>query len=125
MPTRKTGLDVSVFTVGGTVYLGNLDNATLTVNVESEESKGIADAWTFPWATSKGWSIEADTFIASAATTLTDAATGDALVTIAFTSGAGVYSGTGLIKTASHTVGNKQLQKEKFTVEGQGALAIA
>ena len=100
MPTRKSGLDVSVFTIGGTAYLANLDNATLTINIDSEEAKGIADSWNYPWATAKGWSIEADSFVASAATTLTDAATGDALCTIAFTTGGGTYSGTGLIKTA-------------------------
>ena len=125
MPTRKTGLDVSVFTVGGNAYLGNLDNATLTVTVDTEEAKGISDQWNYPWATARGWSIEADTFVATTAPTLLDAATGDALVTIAFTSGAGTYSGQGIIKTASHSTGNKQLQKEKFTIEGQGALTAA
>ena len=125
MPTRKSNFDVSVFTIGGTAYLGDLENATLTVNVDSEEAKGIADEWNYAWATAKGWTIEADTFVATTAATLTDAASGDALVTVAFTSGGNTYSGNALIKSATHSVGRASLQRQKFSLEGQGALTIA
>lgn len=123
--TRKTGLDVSVFTLGGTAYLADLENATVSVNVDSEDAKGIADAWNYAWATAKGWSIEADTFVATSAAILTDAASGDALVTVAFTTGGNTYSGTALIKTASHSTSRAALQRQKFTLEGQGALTVA
>jgi len=123
--TRKTGLDVSVFTLGGTAYLADLENATVSVNVESEDARGIADAWSYAWATSKSWSIEAETFIASSAAILADAASGDSLVTVSFTTGAGSYTGNALIKTASHSSNRGALQRQKFTLEGQGALTVA
>lgn len=123
--TRKTGLDVSVFTLGGTAYLADLENATLSVNVDSEDAKGIADDFAYPWATARSWSIEADTFVASAAAILSDAATGDSVVTVAFTTGAGTYSGNALIKSASHSTSRGALQRQKFTLEGQGELTVA
>lgn len=123
--TRRTGLDVSVFTLGGTAYLCALDNATLTVNVDSEDAKGVCDEWNYPWALARNWTIEADIFVEAAAALVTDATSGDAVVTVAFTSGANTYSGTALIKTASHSVSRSSLQRQKVTLEGQGELTVA
>lgn len=123
--TRQTGLNVSIFNIDGTAYLADLDNATLSLNIESEDARGIADEWSYAWATSKSWSIEAETFVASDAAILADAAAGDSLVTVAFDTGAGAYSGTALIKSASHSASRGALQKQKFSLEGQGTLTVA
>lgn len=120
--TRKSGLDVSVFSLGGTDYYCDLDNATLTIEVEHEDARGVCDDWSFAWATSKSWSLDAELFVAATAPLMADA---DSLVTISFNSGANTYSGTGLITSASHSAGKSGLQKVSVKIAGQGALTVA
>lgn len=123
--TRKSGLDVSVFSLGGTAYYCDLDNATLSVEVESEDARGVCDEWSYSWATSKAWSLDAELFVAAAATLISDLVSGDALVTVSINSGANTYTGNALIKSGSHTFGKSGLQKMSVKLEGQGALSVA
>jgi hypothetical protein len=122
---RKSGLNVSVFSVGGTEYLCDLDNASLSVEVEQEDARGVCDEWAFAWATSKSWSIDAELFVSTVAALMTDIIGGDALVTVSFNSGANTYTGTGLLTSGSHSAGKSGLQKLSIKIQGQGALAVA
>lgn len=123
--TRKTGLNISVFSLGGTDYLCDLDNATLSVEVESEDARGVCDEWSFAWATSKSWSIDAELFVTAAASLVTDMISGDSIVTVSFNSGANTYTGTGLLTSGSHSAGKSGLQKLSVKIQGQGALSVA
>ena len=123
--TRKTGLNVSVFTIGGIDYLCDLDNATISVDVTDEDARGVCDAWSYAWATSKAWKIEAEIFVPATAALINDMVSGDSLVTVAFNTGANSYTGNGLLKTGSHSAGKSGLQKMNVTISGQGALAVA
>lgn len=120
--TRKTGLDVSVFSLGGSSYLYDLDNATLSIEVETEDARGVGDLWSHSWSTSKSWGLDAELFVATSATLVADA---DQLVTVSFNTGANTYTGNGVLKSTSHSVGKSGLQKQSIKIEGQGALTIA
>jgi hypothetical protein len=122
--SRLTGLAVSVFTLEGN-YIDDLEDATVTVNVDSEEAKAIKDQFAYPWATGRSWQLECGVFVSTSATLVALAATGDAQVSISFDTGGNAYSGIGLIKTASHSVGKGALQRQKVTIDGQGPLGIA
>lgn len=123
--SRKSGLDVSVFTLGGSDYLCDLDNASLSVEVEHEDARGVCDEWSFAWATSKSWSLDAELFVASAAALVTDMISGDSIVTVSFNTGANTYTGTGLLTSASHSAGKSGLQKVSVKIQGQGTLSVA
>lgn len=122
---RLSGLDVAVFTVGGTSYINDLENATLSVEVQEEDARAIKDQFSYPWATGRSWTLEADVFVGAAATLLSIAGAGSAQVAVAFDSGGNAYSGTGLVTSASHQVNRGGLQMQKITIKGQGPLTIA
>lgn len=123
--TRKTGLSVSVFTLGGTDLKCSLDNASLSIEVEQEDARGVCDEWSFAWATSKSWSIDAELFVEATAPLMADMISGDALVTVTFNSGANTYTGNGLLTSGSHSVGKSGLQKVSIKIQGQGELSVA
>lgn len=130
MATRCSGLTVSVFTLGGTAYIGDLEEATLTVDNNLEEGRGIKDVAKFPIPLRGNWRIEATLFCASDAP-LMSAAVGTApSVSVTFTVNAststavnGKYTGTANIKTAAHRT-PAGLQKVNCTLSGKGALTV-
>ncbi len=122
LSTRKTGLQVSVFSLTDD-YLCDLESATLEVTVSSEDARGVCDEWSHMWAMSRAWKITAEIFVSDAADLLGVAAD-TAQVTVNFNSGANTYAGTGLITSASHSVDRSSLQKVSVTIEGQGELTV-
>lgn len=123
--TRKSGLDVAVFSLGGTEYLCDLDNATINVEIDEEDARGVCDDWKFAWATAKGWSLDGELFVASVAPLMADIISGDALVTVSFNTGGNTYTGNALIKSAGHSAGKTGLQKVSAKLSGQGALTVS
>lgn len=123
--TRKSGLSATVFTLGGAEYLCDLDNATLSIEVENEDARGVCDEWSYAWATSKAWSVDAELFVGTNAALITDMISGDSIVTVVLNTGANTYTGTGLLTSGSHSVGKSGLQKLSIKISGQGELSVA
>ena len=120
-PVRQTGQSVSVFSLGGTAYLQDLDNCTVTVQVKDEDASGIADAWEYAWATKQSVQIESDMFVAH--TNYIMPLVGTSLA-VSYNSGAGTYAGQFLLTMDAHSATKTELQKNKFTLKGQGALTF-
>lgn len=122
---RRNGLSVTVFTLGGDSYICELENATVSIEVESEDVAGVCDVWGYEWPLTKSWSLECTCWVAgSGATMLKDAADGDAQVAVSFTTGGNAYTGVALITSASHEISRKGHQKWSVTLKGQGALTV-
>lgn len=92
----QTNLNITLYTVGGTDYIGDLKNGRLLIETMADEGSGARDEWTFPNATGTEISIEAEQLVLSAATvTLFNTAGGAKAgleVTVAITVGGAVFS---------------------------------
>lgn len=122
---RKTGQDISVFTIDGVSFLCELKNATLTINIQTEEAKGACDVWSKPWAVSGSWDAHAELDVASAASLMGAGTNLNTLVSVVWNSGANNYSGEANITNVSHQAGHASLQKMNVTLMGFGDLTIS
>lgn len=121
--TRLTGLQVSVFNLSSN-YIDDLEDCTISFEVQNEEAKALKDQYDYPWATGRSYTIEATVFVSTAAALCTLAATGSAIVSISYSTGGNAYSGSGLITSASHSASKGALQRQKISIKGQGAPTI-
>jgi len=142
---RYTGLNVTLFTMTDSPfvadptleYFGDLSDASMTVEVETEEASGVADEFEIAYPTGSKWTLTGNFFcnttlarsvmnraINAARRTGTSAgATTAQNISIVFTTSAGKsYTGVGLITTCAHKVG-KGLQAYDVTIAGYGALS--
>lgn len=122
--TRSVGTDVSVFTLGGEDFLGYVSNATITVDIKVSDAGAVRDGWNMDLPVGASWTIDADNFIETANPHAAEAASGDRLVSVSITTGAGAYSGDGVLKSFSHTLPHQDLQTVKVQIVGHGALTF-
>lgn len=122
MPTRVTGLSVSVFTLGGSSFITALTDVTVHIDAKSEDASGIADQFEYAWAVKNKWHMDVDTFVESSAALMLLQGSS---VTVSWISGATTYTGTALVKMTSHNAKDGALQKVKGTLEGQGTLVLS
>jgi hypothetical protein len=119
--SRALGVNVSVFTIGGQVYIGDLMDASITLNTVTDESKAVKDAWSIPTAYKRNYSIDGTVAVnTSAATVMTKFLTGTQ-VAFTYTTGDGTYTGNALITKCDHKL-TKGLQTFQVTLAGQGIL---
>lgn len=122
MALRVLGVNVSVFTLGAGVYIGDLYDASLTLNTVTDESKSVANRWSIPTAYKRNWSIDATL---ACNTTVTMPITGILAngnsVAVTFTTGDGSYTGNATFTKCDHKV-SKGVQTWSLTLSGQGAL---
>lgn len=138
MPNRKTGLNYTVFGFMGSAYIGDLVNATFTLNNTVVEGKGIADVAAFPILTGGDWSIEGELQIPIANSTygFMGSATGaypttDAtplvgpVGTVLLATGGGSYSGTAVLTSVRHHGERSGVQTMTVTLTGRGPVTYA
>lgn len=138
MPNRKTGLNYTVFGFMGSAYLGDLVNATLTLNNATAEGKGIADTAAFPILVGGDWSLEGELQIPIANSTygfmgsaVAAYPTSDAtplvgpVGTVLLSSGAGSYSGTCVLTSVRHHGERSGIQTMTVTLAGRGGITYA
>jgi hypothetical protein len=137
---RTIGVNVSLFTLNGDTdteeYIGDLSEATVSGEFETEEASGIADEYEYPVGVGQKWSLSGTLYANTTATIrmMTRAinetrvlGTGAQTVAVALTTGGVVskaYSGTGIITACTHKT-PKGLQTYDITITGSGALAQA
>lgn len=123
MPTY-IGTDVTAFTIGGSAYLDDVIDATLTPENRQEESKGVADRWDEPQLVGSGWNLEVNL---KAGTTpkfpILGTATGS--YAVGLTTTYATYTGTAVLLTAAHEVGRDAIQKVRVSMKGYGSLVVA
>jgi hypothetical protein len=120
--TRALGVNVSVFSLATITYIGDLYEASITLNTVTDESKAVKDKWSIPTAYKRNWSIDGtlacNTTVASP---LANLISPGAAVAVAYTTSDGAYSGSALVTKFDHKI-TKGVQTWSVTLAGQGAL---
>lgn len=124
--TRLHGLDISVWTVGGQSFIGHVQNATIEMEVETQESRAVQDDYAYPKAKHKSWRCTGTYVVDTTGLTYpADLQTKfGTTVAISFNTGAGTYTGNGILRRISHAVPDGG-QTHDTEIVGQGALSVA
>jgi hypothetical protein len=120
----KMAADISVWSLGGNSFLGEMENAELIIDNVLEDGSGINERWTDMELAGSSWRVEGEAHVDTIASIVAEAA-GDAILTLSIDTDAGAYTGTGILRTASHQHNRRTAQKQRFTLEGKGALTVA
>lgn len=118
-PTRKIGGDVSVFTLGGSAFLGDMINATHEVEIKTVEGKGIADTDDYPVAVGRSLTITGELMISGTVNLMGTANSSTPWVAFTSTTGAGSYTGTAQIMNISHKVERENEQTFNVTLKAR------
>jgi hypothetical protein len=121
MPTRLKVTDASVFTLGGSDFLGNLKEATIKMDAKTEDGSGQADAWEFTVPVKYKAEIEGTLFLSSVSLLVS---LGDELALV-YNTGGNTYSGNFVISSASHAMPHEGQQTQKVTFKNQGEPTIS
>ena len=135
---RKHSAVVSLFTLDDGVeaaaedYIGDLIDATVTLDVETEDARALTDQFEFPVATAKKWSITANVLSnTSVGQTLLNRAqdaaeTGGPTVAVVLKTNVtnGVYEGSAWVKSVAHKTSRGALQQYAVTLEGYSTLTF-
>jgi len=121
---RKTGLDVSVFTLGSTTFIDDLQDAELVGNTKTAEGKGIKDRADFPIAVGTGAEIRGNIMVASTASLMSTILTGTALVTVSITTGANAYSCNAILTEVGHRFEREGIQMMRVSLKTQGTVTV-
>ena len=115
---------LTVFTLDGQSMVTKTNDVSVDIEIATEDGSDINSVWTSATLVGKSWTITGSGLIDTNAY-MTGKADTDPIITVAITSGAKTYSGTGIITRTSHSIQRHQNQTESFTIIGQGALTIA
>jgi hypothetical protein len=119
--------DGTVFTVGGSNYMGLLTAGSIDITTETVENKAIQDTFAYPVPTVRKWSVSATMVVDTqqdAKALMVTAASAVPIVTFAATLAAATYTnGTGVLTKCTETIGDGLTFD--ITIEGQGMLTVA
>lgn len=126
MANRKTGLDVSVFTLLGGTYLGDVRNFEVSKRNKTEEGKGIADIDDFPVLVGSMWEAQCELLVAGTTTMalMGTAASNVPAGTVGISTGGAAYAGTAVITEARHRGEREGIQVLSVTMLGRGNIAV-
>lgn len=121
---RKTNLDVSVYSIGGTDWLADLRSANISITTAHQEGSGVGDAYEYPVATGTDVEITAKMLISSSATTTIMTTAGGAVsgldVTVAITAGGVTVSVPAVLSVVKHSWGVEGTQELDVTLKLRG-----
>lgn len=119
---RKTNLDVTVFTVGGTGYLGRLKSGSIKVTSTTKDGSGIADEWESPVCVATGYEISGTFQIASTADfmALAGGARAGLNAVVSVSLGGTTFTAPMVLSKASHKIDVDDLQIEDVTFTAGG-----
>jgi hypothetical protein len=121
--TRQTNLSISVFTVGGTDYLGKLRSYTLNVTTVIDEASGLADEFESPQSTGTDYNVTSDLLVeTSAALTklIADAGVTGLAVQVVLTGGGGTISLPMILTASTHRTEDGKIQVENVRLSHNG-----
>lgn len=124
MPTRKIGTNATVFTLGGSAFIGDLVNGVAEITVATQEGKGIADTDNYPVPVGRSMRITGELEVSGSVVLMGTANSSTPTVTFAATTGAGTYSGTAVISSISHRFEREGIQTFSVTLDSQGAVTV-
>jgi len=119
-----TNLDISLWELGGTNYLGSIRSGKLEVTTANREASGIASAYKSPSATRTSIRLTTQklvlTNVSFLGTLLSDSVSSFD-VAAAITWGGVAFAMPMTIKSAKHTVDREEMQLEEVVCTGKGA----
>jgi hypothetical protein len=119
----QSNLHVSVYSVGGTSFLGELESGTININSDVEDGSGIADIWEFPNVLGTDFELQTNHFITSNAD-LFQAAIANNIseiqVTVIITLGPVSVTLPMTMTAANHRIEAGQIQMQNVTFKSQG-----
>ncbi|RYZ93556.1 MAG: hypothetical protein EOP06_00510 [Proteobacteria bacterium] len=119
---RIDATDAVFLNINTADILGRVQSVSISFDIKQEDAGGVRDGWEHNVPVGAGWSLEADCTIADLPDMTDYILAGNYMVDVAFNSGAGIYTGKGVIKSASHSLDRMSLQKHKFSLSGHGPL---
>lgn len=125
---RKTGLDFSVFSVGGTAFIGDIENAEVTIQNKTAEGKAVLDIDDFAVLTGRkttfsGRMMVPNTGTAQLGALMTSVSpVGSVLIT---TGAGGGFSGTAVITEWKWRGAREEIQMVDISGEFRGSAPFA
>lgn len=124
MPTRLTGVNVSVFTLGGNALVGELTNATMEMTTATTDTKGVSDWWADPQAVGASFRITGELQASGTLALMGTAATTNPVVAFTATTSARSYSGTAVISSIAHRIERENVQTYSITLDSKGTVLV-
>lgn len=122
-PQKITNLYATVFSVGGTDYIADLDTADLSIEWEHEEACGAADRWKYPVCVAKKITLNGKLKVASAAANaipgLFDATITGLNVTVTMTINGVAITMPMVLKTVTQTIPESGIQTLDVVLHGR------
>lgn len=125
--TRLYGANIDVFSIGGTDYVGRMQNVTINFEFDVQEAVALQDVWRYPRGIRMSWNVEGEMNVDTSSGVMTAAIAGLQVAVVLETgpsTTADRYSGAALLTRASHSLPDGP-QVTTFTLQGQGALTRA
>jgi hypothetical protein len=119
----QSNLSISVYTVGGTSYIGSLESGSISITTDTEDGSGAADLWEFPNTTGTDVEVQTNNFVTSNADLFQLAMANNITaiqVDVVLNLGAVTVSLPMTMTSASHRIEEGQLQMQNVTFKLQG-----
>lgn len=117
---RLKGFDVSIFSLDGTVLLGELQDCTVTSTIGDEDGSSINEISEDPEPVSRMRTITGNMLVEDAPALMLIIESADPVVTIAYSPGGVNYAASALLTQTAHQAKRKALQTESFTLKIKG-----
>lgn len=124
MPVRRIAAQASVFTIGGSAFIGDLINGVAEITVATQEGKGIGETDNFPIAVGRSFRLNGELQASGSIVLMGTANSSTPLVSFTANTGAGTYSGTAVITSISHRFERESIQSYSITLDAQGPVNI-
>ena len=119
-----TNLDISLWSIGGTAYVGSVRSGSIDVTTITKEASGIASAYQSPSATRTNVQVKTQKLVVGNVAFLGNLLTGAVTsfdVTAAITFGGVAFTMPMTIKSARHSVDREEMQLEDVVLTPKGA----
>ncbi len=116
---RASNLDITLWSIGGTAYLGAIRAGSIVATTESRDRSGIADAYQFPNATRTQVEVRTEKLVIVSAPFVESLMTGSISsfnVTATITFAGSAFSCPMSIKSARHSISRDELQMEEVVL---------
>ena len=120
---RASNLDISLWSIGGTAYLGTIRRGKIEATTEVQDRSGIADAYLYPNATRTKVEVTTEKLVVGSAALTGAMMTGTVAsfnVTAAITFGATVFSCPMTLRAVRHTIERNAMQLEDVVMTWAG-----
>ncbi|RYG36112.1 hypothetical protein EON81_10735 [bacterium] len=125
---RQSGLNVTVFTIAGSLLLGRFKSGSLKVTTVTDDGAGGADEWQYPTAQGTDYSVDGEFQIADTAlfnSLMLASGISGLLTTAAISVGGIAFAAPMTLKTSGQGVRTKEIQTERATLTGRGTPTTA